>query len=230
MTQALTLLGTSEGLHLALSLILHARNRFIVNLLPLLQQGNGLRRVITVAAGGKEGPIDANDFEGWNVPFLKTRGHVTSLITLSLEAIASKAPQVSFIHDFPGPVRSGLGRDAKGVIMFLMKMVFAIIGPFIYIPTEESGERHLFVATSARYPPGIEGDEGSGVPLDGGIGVARGTDGKEGSGVYSVGWDGESAGLKVESLLDAYRKEGMVAKVWKYIEDDYVRITGAKSI
>jgi len=64
MTQALTLLGTSEGLHLAHSLILHARNRFIVNLLPLLQQAHGLRRVITVAAGGKEGPIDANDFEG----------------------------------------------------------------------------------------------------------------------------------------------------------------------
>lgn len=183
-----------------------------------------------MAAGGKEGSIDVNDFEGWNISLFKARGHLTSLVTLSLEAIAQTAPEVSFIHDYPGPVRSGLGRDVKGVAMFLMKVIFAIIGPFIFIPTEESGERHLFLATSARYPPRIGGTDGSGVPLEGELVVARGTDGKEGSGVYSVGWDGESADAKVESLLDVYRKEGMVANVWKYLEDDYVRITGLRSI
>jgi hypothetical protein len=155
---------------------------------------------------------------------------LSSLITLSLEAIAKKAPDVSFIHDFPGPVRSGLGKDATGFAMFLLKTVFKIIGPFIYIPTVESGERHVFLATSARYPPAEGGDTGSGVSLDDGIAVARGINGTQGSGLYSVDWDGESASPKMESLLEEYRKEGMEDKVWKYIQEDYLRITGIPSI
>lgn len=159
------------------------------------------------------------------------RGHLASLVTLSLEAIAKKAPDVSFIHDFPGSVRSGLGKDFTGFAIFLLKMVLKIIGPFIYIPTAESGERHVFLATSARYSAGGDGSgDGSGVPLDDGVAVARGIDGIQGSGVYSVDWKGESASPKVESLLDGYRKKGMEDKVWKYIEGDYLRITGAQSI
>jgi hypothetical protein len=155
---------------------------------------------------------------------------MASLITLSLEAIAKKAPDVTFIHDFPGPVRSGLGKDFTGFAMFLLKTVFKIIGPFIYIPTVESGERHVFLATSARYPAAEAGDSGSGVSLEDGVIVARGINGTQGSGVYSVDWDGESASPKVESVLEGYRKEGMEDKVWKYIEDDYRRITGVPSI
>jgi hypothetical protein len=158
------------------------------------------------------------------------RGHLASLITLSLEAIAKKAPDVSFIHEFPGPVRSGLGRDANGLAMLLLKAVFKVIGPFIYIPNDESGERHLFVATSARYPAGVD-NTGSGVALKSrGVVVARGSNGTEGSGVYSVDWDGESASSKVESLLAGYRKEGMVEDVWKYLEEEYARIAGLESI
>jgi hypothetical protein len=80
-----------------------------------------------VGWGGKEGPIDVNDFEAWNVSLFKARSHFTFVVTLSLEAIAQAAPEVFLIHDFPGPVRSGLVRDAKGVAMFLMKMILAII-------------------------------------------------------------------------------------------------------
>jgi hypothetical protein len=185
-----------------------------------------------VACGGKEGPLDGSDIEGWNVSLFSARGHFASAITLSLEAIAKKAPDVSFIHDFPGPVRSGIARGSNVAAMFLVKVIFKVIGPFVYIPTEESGERHLFLATSARYPASVGRDSGSGVPFEtgGGVSVARGTNGEEGSGVYSVDWDGESASLKVESIIGGYRKDGMVAKVWKHVEDDYVRITGLKSI
>lgn len=160
---------------------------------------------------------------------LSQRGHASSLITLSLEALAKKAPDVSFIHDFPGPVKSNIARDTKGAAMFILKAVFMVIGPLIYIPNQESGERHLFLATSARYPARTGGNTVPGVPLSGGVAVARGTDGKSGSGVYSVDWDGESAGPKVEELLAKFRKEGMVEKVWKHTEEEYKRITGLEA-
>jgi hypothetical protein len=101
---------TPEGLHFAASLVVYSRNRFIVNLLPLLQNATALRRVVSVFAACKEGPVDTIDFQGRKVPMLSQRGHTSSLVTLSLEALAKKAPDVSFIHDFPGPVKSGIGR------------------------------------------------------------------------------------------------------------------------
>jgi hypothetical protein len=221
---------TSEGLHYAVSLIFYARNRFIVNLLPQLQQATALRRVVTVVAGGKEGPIDANDLQCWNVPFLSARGHGCSMITLSLETLAKKAPNVSFIHDYPGAVKTNIASDAKGVIMFFMRAIFKVLGPLVYIPNEECGERHLFLATSAKYPAGAAKGEDSGLPLADGIAVARGTDGKTGSGVYSVDWDGESAGPKVEELLANLREQGMPEKVWNHAEEEYKRITGVVAV
>ncbi len=91
----------------------YARIRLISNLLPLLQKAQDLRRVVTVFAGTKEGKINTADFQGRHVPLLSQRGHFTSMMTLALEAIAEKAPDVSFIHDFPGAVMTNLGKDVK---------------------------------------------------------------------------------------------------------------------
>lgn len=62
--------------------------------------------------------------------------------------------------------------------------------------------------------------------MTGKVAVARGTDGKIGSGVYSVDLDGESSGFKVEELLAKFRKEGVVGKFWKHTEEEFKRITG----
>lgn len=220
---------TPEGLHFATSLVYHSRTRFIVDLLPLIQQATSLRRVVTVFAAGKEGRLYPNDFQAWKVPMISQRGHASSLVTLSLEALAKKAPDVTFIHNFPGAVKTNLVRGGEGVAIFALKMVFKVIGPMIYIPNQECGERHLFLATSARYPPSTSGDAASGVPLPGGVAVARGTNRKTGSGVYSVDWDGESSGPKVEELLARFRKEGMVEKVWNHTEEEFKRITGREA-
>jgi hypothetical protein len=163
---------------------------------------------------------------------LSQRGHVSSLITLSLEALAKKAPDVAFIHNFPGAVKTNLSRGAKGAAIFILKAVFMVIGPMVYryIPNQECGERQLYLSTSARYPAGTSGDAASGVPLAGGVAVVRGTGGESGSGVYSVDWDGESPGPKVEELLAKFRKEGMVEKVWKHTEEEFKRITGLEAV
>ncbi|MCJ1477738.1 hypothetical protein MMC13_006411 [Lambiella insularis] len=217
---------TSEGLHYASVLVHYSRARFILNLLPLLQQATALRRVVSVFTGGKEGPVDTTDLQGWNVPMLAQRGHASSLVTLSLEVFAKKAPNVSFIHGFPGPVKSGIGRGTKGALMFTLKAVFTVRGLLVNMPVEECGERHLFLATSARYPAGTEGNVAPGVPLAGGVKVARGTDGNDGSGVYSIDQYGESAGPKVEELLAKMKKDGTEGKIWNNMEEEFKRIAG----
>ncbi len=210
---------------------MHCRTRFIVNLLPLLQKATALRRVVSVFAATKEGPINTTDFQGWKVPLFQQRGHASSIVTLSLETLAKKAPDVSFIHNFPGPVRSGIARGTKGAMMFIFTTLFKIFGPLFYIPTIETGERHVFLATSARYPAGsTSGDAASGVSLADGVAVARGTSSEIGSGIYSVDQEGESAGPIVEELLAKLRTQGMVDMVWKNIEDEFMRITGKLAI
>ncbi len=143
--------------------------------------------------------------------------------------------QVSFIHDFPGAVKTNLGKDVKTVQMALLTAVFKVIGPLVTIPFDEAGERQLFVATSARFPPRAAaasegGGAAAGVPLAPGVGVARGTDGKPGSGVYSISVEGESARPKEEQLLADYRQNGTLQKVWEHTEGEFIRVTGAASV
>ena len=132
-----------------------------------------------------------------------------------------QAPTVSFIHDYPGFVKSGLARGTTGITWGLMTLA-QLLSPLLSIPEQESGARHLFLATSARFraKEGVE----EAVPLGEGVKVARGNDGVEGSGVYSIDQNNDSAGAAVEELLKNYRKEGTMEKVWEMIEEEYERI------
>ncbi|KAJ5261109.1 hypothetical protein N7478_011704 [Penicillium angulare] len=212
-----------------MALAFYARARFINNLLPLIQQASNLRRVVTVLAAGKEGPIFTNDFQGRNIPFRHARGHHISMVDMMLEIFAQRAPDVSFVHDYPGPVKSGFGRETNSMLLYVALTIFKIVGPLFYIRSQESGERHLFFATSARFPP-LEGGECQGVPLSDGSYVSGGTNGDTGSGVYAIGWEGESAGSKQLELLAGLRKEDMVNQVWDHTVGEFKRVTGFESI
>ncbi|PPR06435.1 hypothetical protein CVT26_006474 [Gymnopilus dilepis] len=228
-----SLLETTEGLPFPAVLGYYARTRFIVNLLPLVRQATGLRRVVTVAAAGKEGPVNHDDLGAAYISplsLLKVRGHFASIITLSLEVLAKQAPEVTFIHDYPGSVKTGIAREANALVVFMMGIVGAIAGSWMFIPHEESGERHLFLATSAKYPPKAGSTESHGVPLADDQIVTRGTTGEAGSGVYAVDWDCNSASLKVKQLLVQLREEGLVEKLWQHTEEEFKRITGSISI
>src|SRR5271155_5442209 len=62
------------------------------------------------------------------------RSYLSSLVILSLEALAKKASNIPFIHNFPSPVRLGIAWDTKGAIMsILFKTVFKVLGPMVYI-------------------------------------------------------------------------------------------------
>lgn len=127
------------------------------------------------------------------------------------------------MHDFPGTVNTSLFDRMEGVIGVVMRAYIYLLGRWICVPIQESGERHLYFATSARFPP-VSGD-GSGVPLGAGVDVARGTTGEVGSGVYSVEWDGACASFKVQKLLAGYRDKGMVEEIWRHTESEFKRIT-----
>ncbi|KAF9531937.1 hypothetical protein CPB83DRAFT_760417 [Crepidotus variabilis] len=216
---------TSEGLHFFAALVYYARLRFIENLLPLLQQATDLRRVVNVAGGTKEGLIHINDFQARNLSIRTLRGHLTSMTTLAFETLARSAPDVSFVHEFPGTVKTDIGKEATGVLFIIIKIIFFVLGPFISVPGEESAARHLFIATSARYPPAADKNANSGVSWEDGAEIARGTTGESGSGVYSIDWDGESANANVEALLANLRQEGMSETVWDHTQGEFKRIT-----
>ncbi|GKZ66621.1 hypothetical protein AnigIFM60653_002790 [Aspergillus niger] len=217
---------TPEGLRKITSLLYFARIRFILNLLPLLQQAISLRRVITVGAAGFEGPIDTTDFEGRKVSAPFFRGHITSLTTVALEILAEKAPTVSFINTHPGAVQTGITREVDNLRMWIVWLALLLFGRWVCIPVIESGERHLFVATSAKYPA-RDGDDG--VPLSESVVVARGVDGELRGGVYSVTSNGEGSDNAIE-FLKGLREMGIGEIVWRYTESQFKRITGVEAI
>ncbi|KAF9776419.1 hypothetical protein IL306_005406 [Fusarium sp. DS 682] len=221
---------TAEGLPMVTGLTVYSRNRLTVNLLPLLKKAQSLRRVITVLAGTHEGKLFSDDIAGRSIPFTSihhSRGHMCSAVTLSLEALARQAPEVSFIHNFPGSVDTDLIRSGDGFMMQVMKYWFKVSMTIKrqWLPKEECGERHAWLCVSGRYPDKKGGENGIAEGE-----VAVGVDGNKGSGVYSVDWNGESASDEVVKLLNGYKKEGLVEKVWKDQEKEFVRITGGISI
>lgn len=203
--------------------------RFITNLLPLLRRAPHLHRVVSVAGGGCEGPLDPSDFPALRVPLRALRGHLCTLQTLGLEAVAKMAPEVGFVHDYPGTVDTGLAGRRAGLMAMVIRAYIYFLGRWVCVPVEEAGERHLYLATSAMYPAasrgGTAGSE-SGVPLGKDVEVMRGTIGVVGSGVYSVGWDGESCSPAVRELLAGLRDKGMVDELWRHTQGEYKRVTG----
>lgn len=259
---------TPEALHYPTALTYYSRIRLIVNLLPLLQKATSLRRVVTVFGGTKEGALCTADLQGRTLvsppslssPYppspsppittgvgnaagsacLALRGHTASMMTLALESLALEAPDVSFVHSFPGFVRTNLGRDAARAAraasaMGLVKVVLnRVVGPMVpAVPVAEAGERQLFFATSGRFPArgGVDVEETAGVGgAEEGVGVARGSDAREGSGVYSVNFDGEPQGVKVEEVVQRMRDEDLVRRLWLHTVGEFVRVTGTEFV
>jgi hypothetical protein len=161
--------------------------------------------------------------------FTKIRGHLVSMTSLAFEALADRAPTVSFVHDFPGSVPTPLGHETPGFLGYVYRLFMWILkvplGRWVCVPIEESGERHVYLATSARYPP----KEGNavGVPAQGQEEVVKGIDSQDNSGMYCVDWDCEGPGENPIAVLDGLRKKGVKEIVWTYTQDEFKRITAS---
>ncbi|KAJ6780495.1 hypothetical protein PWT90_02971 [Aphanocladium album] len=210
---------TDEGLDFAAALKHYSRTRIISNFLPQLEAAKDIRRVVSVATATTEGVINWDDFQLLKGGSMKKRqAHNGAIVTLTNAYFAEKAPSVTFIHDYPGTVKSGISRGTSGLLGAAF-VVANVLGPVLFFkPEKESGERHLYFLTSARYKA-KEGAEVS-VPLGEGIAVARGIDGVPGSGVYSCGAENDEAPERTEKALAEHKKQGAVERVWKQIQED----------
>ncbi|KAE8143470.1 hypothetical protein BDV38DRAFT_233784 [Aspergillus pseudotamarii] len=203
---------TSEGLDKKFSLHYYARMRFINNLIPQLTQAtssksstSALSRVITVLGAGHETKIDLGDLDLKHKYSLNSCDvHATTMSSLIVEGLASRYPSTTFIHTYPGIVKSGISREAGPIVGRLVRAIMFLGRPWM-VGEQESGERHLYVATSGRYPCSMS------------RGQSRVDSVESRRGAYLVNWDGSEVGNR--RLLDEYHTSGAGRKVWEHTEE-----------
>ena len=147
---------------------------------------------------------------------------MTTLKTLLWQSLAQRAPEVSFVTEFPGLVLTPIFSKIGGWLGVAFQVYTFLLGWLLAVPLDECAARHVFMATSAAFPP--PRGESRGVPLVGGAAVRSGVDGVVGSGVYSVGWDNEGPTERVVALLKGYHSDGTATMVWNWLQDEFTRV------
>lgn len=191
--------NTREGLDPSMTTRYYSRLRAVQQLLPLLNNPGAVSpRVVSVLAGGMEGPLNERDLDlrqeaNWS--FWNSSVHSATMGTLALELLARQNPRLSFVHWFPGPVSTpGLTRARE----------FGMSPPNP-MSEEEAGARALFLSTSDRY-----------AVQTGLVAIPEGLDAatKSGGGVFLVNPQGESTDN--EALLGEMRRRGLDETVWNF--------------
>ncbi|KAI9832823.1 MAG: hypothetical protein M1826_000989 [Phylliscum demangeonii] len=226
----------ADGLEDTISLRYYVRMRFMQQLLPLLSAASGPAagaRILNIHGAGYEGRMQEDDLElQHSFSLMAAVTHTATMNTLAMAELAPGYPSVSFVHTYPGLVVTGTFDHmaehwAAPWRFLLLRVALPLLKPFA-VPLHESGERQLFHATSARYPPpGTVKDPAAaaaGVPMPAGLEVAVGADSRPGSGCYLLGADGEPVGDR--KLLDDYRARGMGKTVWDHTLAVYERVLG----
>ena len=203
--------------------------RFVQNLLPQLTASPSAR-ILSIHGAGFEGQLKEDNLE-LNKHFSAYTAvmQTATMNTLALAELASLHPTISCIHAWPGVVLTGtFDRLTEGwfaplrvLFLWLVVPIVSLVSPD-HVSLQESGERHVFAATSARYPPaGVKDPPAAGVALPEGVEVAKGWDMNEGSGCYLLSWNGETTGDA--KLLEAYRKRDMGKKIWEHTQKVFDR-------
>lgn len=198
---------TSEGLDRMISLQYFSRIRLINNFLPLLHAVVGLElaRVVSVLGAGNEGQIITDDIEITKDYSLKVASNQSiTMMSLSMEELAVSHPDISFLHVYPGVVRGtgitlGLGRG----IATLGHLVMATVARPFTIGLEESGERHLYAATSDDFAPERKRPHQS---------------------VFRLGSNGEPCAYN--AVLGGYKTDGTQERVWDLTDKVLRRVAG----
>jgi NAD(P)-dependent dehydrogenase (short-subunit alcohol dehydrogenase family) len=200
---------TSEGIDKLFALRYYARMRFTQNLLPLLEAAETQPgRVVSVLGGGFEGNINADDLDlKHNYNIVSCAMHSVTMTSLAMEHLAA-SHRTSFVHVFPGLVGTNIYTNSfpQPLAAVYNYGVWPLMYPFS-VDIEESGQRHLFHATSEHYPASTTAASDRRQ-------AAVGSDGVLGSGAYLMNWKGETfaAGKKMQKL----RARGMARQIWDH--------------
>ncbi|MCJ1479027.1 hypothetical protein MMC13_007711 [Lambiella insularis] len=134
---------TANGFKLLTNLTYYSRMRLAQQLLSLLQNAAVVRHVVTVAGGGREGKLDLDDLPLHKLSHTKVGvqpdtssvgvkdlimvlpvvGHLSTMVTLGLEALAQRAPNVSFVHSHPGTVATPMQDRVGGILGVVSRTV-----------------------------------------------------------------------------------------------------------
>jgi hypothetical protein len=98
-----------------------------------------LSRVISVLEAGGEPSLHLDDLSlktNWSL--CNCGKHAIAMNSASMEHLASIYPEISFIHTFPGIVRTGLNRDLGTAAKCAISALMVPAKPW-EIPFEESG-------------------------------------------------------------------------------------------
>ncbi|KAI5294951.1 hypothetical protein KEM52_002762 [Ascosphaera acerosa] len=129
---------------------------------------------------------------------------------MMFERLAKENPQVSFIHKFPGIVRTNILRSLHPLLRYGGAAMMGTVGRLFMVDLQESGERFLYSATSDRYPPKNLATRVK--PEDGEVEI--GTDGQRGSGAYPMQWN-DKRGMN-EKAMHKHRDADGLNKVWQH--------------
>ncbi|GKZ73294.1 hypothetical protein AnigIFM50267_009977 [Aspergillus niger] len=211
---------TSEGIDRKLSLHYYARMRFAENLLPLLNQAassGSLARVVSVMSPGNEGKLIEDDLDlrnNYTLP--NAAAHACTMTSLYMAQLAAAHPNISWVHSRPGAVNTNIMRDFNPLLRGLTQALFAltpVCSSIGLLSVKESGERHVYAATSPLFAPRVKGVD------------TVGADGAKGSGAYRVDYDSSIVKAKAE-LVERYLSSGVGKKVWEHTRAMYAKATG----
>ncbi|KAI1347645.1 short-chain dehydrogenase/reductase [Xylaria sp. FL0043] len=207
---------TAEGLDASMTTRYYSRIRIAQLLLPLLNKSRS-PRVVSILAGGREGPVDEDDLalkRPGNFSMSSASYHSCTMNTLMLERLATENPRISFIHAFPGVVDTPLfDRLSSGIKGTLLSYTVVPVARLFARSVSDAGHWGLFISTSARYSV----DDGM-VPLSGGMEKAERTKG----GIFLVNEKGDATSN--ERVLGAFRRRGLDEKVWAHTNEVFASI------
>lgn len=167
--------------------------------------------MVSVLAAGREAStieIDNLDLkEGFSLS--KAADHATTMTSFAFEEAAKTNPRTSFVHAFPGLVKTGFFKETGAMVRLGTRLLLALSSPWA-VDITESGERHLYAATSGVYPA----REKDGGVETGGESIKKGSDGEVGNGAYLIGSDGERSAN--DKVLKELRGRGAGKTIWEH--------------
>ncbi|KAJ6583487.1 NAD(P)-binding protein [Mycena vulgaris] len=144
---------TEEGIDRKLAVHYYGRWRFIKDLLPAVESaqkaGQDSKVMTVLSAGIGAGAIDLEDLglkKHFSVPNAALAAPTYNDIMVN--DFAARHPALSFIHSYPGGVRTGLLKASDSRLLRASNFLVPLLTPFMY-SVEEAGEHQLYALLKA---------------------------------------------------------------------------------
>ncbi|CDO75656.1 hypothetical protein BN946_scf184941.g9 [Trametes cinnabarina] len=138
---------TAEGIDRRLCLHYYTRWKFIHDLLPLLRKAKDAgedAKVMSVLAPGHGTSVDLNDLGlKKNYTFAKAGMTSPTYTDLMMQTFSEQNPDLSFIHIYPGIVRTPLLKTSHPVLRYLNPLTSALLYP-VSVSPEDCAEYMLY--------------------------------------------------------------------------------------